>query len=458
MIYNMKTKLNLIYIIFLALTVGCKTGDDLYLSPNDPAEANLPTMLTALEVNTMANVEGELARVSSILVQHSAGLSAQYADMQNYRITQSDFNNSWDGLYSGTMNNASILIKSAGVENPYYSGIGKVIMAINLALATDLWGDVPYSEAFRLEEGIRTPKLDTQEDVYKSIDKLLEEAVGNFEQPESANLFIPAGDDLMHSGDISKWKKAAYTLRARYLHRTSSKVAGTEAKVLDYLSKGISSNDENLECIHTAVGGTQNQWGAFDLQRRGYLGANKVFVDYLDSKSDPRLAYFLSKNSDDVFLGGNISDLVISANSSGLGPFFNVANNYPIVTFYEAKFIEAEVKQKQGIDASAILNTAIEANVMYVTKGVESGSSVANYSSASLQNILMEKWVAMYNQSIESYNDYRRTGIPNLVSRPEAVGAELSYTPKRFPFPNSTTLYNPNAELVAMDVPVWWGR
>lgn len=454
----MKTNLKFICIAFVAIFMGCKTGDDLYLSPNDPAEASLPTLLTALEVNTMANVEGELSRMSSILVQYSAGLSAQYAEIQNYRITEGDFDNSWEGLYTGTMNNAKVLIKSAGAESPYYAGIGKVLMAINLALATDLWGDVPYSEAFRIDEGIRTPKLDTQEEVYKSIDNLLAEAITDFSKSEADNVFVPGSDDVMCEGDVEKWTKAAYTLRARYLNRTSSKVSGTETKVLEYLSKGISSNAENLEAIHTAAGGTQNQWGAFNNSRGGYLGANKLFVDRLQSKSDPRISYYLSKNKGGIYVGGDITVETIPTDVSGLGSFFAVGANYPIVTFHEAKFIEAEVKQRQGTNASGVLNDAIRANVLYVTSGANDGSSVATYTSASKQDVMMEKWVAMYNQSIEGYNDYRRTGIPALISRPESAGAELSFTPKRFPFPKTTTLYNPNAKLIPMDVPVWWGQ
>ncbi|QQT27342.1 SusD/RagB family nutrient-binding outer membrane lipoprotein [Sphingobacterium spiritivorum] len=454
----MKAQFKFIYILCLAVLAGCKTGDDLYLSPNDPAEATLPTLLTAAEVNTMANVEGELARISSILVQHSVGITAQYTDMQNYRITEGDFDNSWEGLYTGTMNNAKILIKSAGTTSPYYAGIGKVIMAINMGIATDLWGDVPYSEAFRIDEGIRTPKLDTQEEVYKSIDALLGDAIADFAKSEADNLFVPGDDDVLFKGDVAKWTKASYTLRARYLHRTSSKVAGTEAKVLEYLSKGISSNAENLEAVHTATGGTQNQWGAFNNGRAGHLGASNLFVDRLSAKNDPRLAYFLSKNKDGVFIGGDITKETIASTISGLGPFFGVGENYPIVTYYEAKFIEAEVKQRQGANVAPVLNDAIKASVAYVTKGVESGDNIAIYTTASLSDIMTEKWVAMYNQSIEPYNDYRRTGIPVLTPRPEAVGAELSYIPKRYPFPKTTTLYNPNAKLIPMDVPVWWGK
>lgn len=454
----MKKKLNLLYALCLTVIVGCRTGDDLYLSPNDPAEASLSTMLTALEVNTFQNIEGELARMSSILVQHSAGLGAQYADVQNYRITQGDFDNVWEGLYTSTMNNAKLLIGKAGNQSPYYSGISKVIMAINLGIATDLWGDVPYSEAFRLDEGIRAPKLDSQEAIYKSIDGLLADAIADFSNAESANLFIPASDDLIFEGNVSKWIKASYTLRARYLNRVSGKTPGLDATILDYLSKGISSNEDNLEAIHSASGGAQNQWGAFQNSRAGYLGANKVFVDRLNVKNDPRLKFFLSPNKAGQYIGADITETSISPDVATVGPFFAVGRNYPIVTYYEAKFIEAEVKTRQGGNAATVLNDAIKANVVYVTDGANNGSTVATYAVASKTDILTEKWVAMYNQSIESYNDYRRTGIPVLTPRPQSAGAELSYTPKRFPFPQTTTLYNPNAKNVPMDVAVWWGN
>ncbi|MDR6735073.1 SusD/RagB family nutrient-binding outer membrane lipoprotein [Sphingobacterium sp. 2149] len=452
----MKKKINLIYTLCLTILVGCKTGDDLYLSPNDPADASLSTMLTALEVNTFQNVEGELARMSSILVQHSAGLGAQYADVQNYRITQGDFDNMWEGLYTGTMNNAKLIIGKAGTESPYYSGISKVLLAINLGVATDLWGDVPYSEAFRLDEGIRTPKLDSQEDIYKSIDGLLADAIKDFSNAESDNLFIPASDDLIFEGDVSKWIKASYTLRARYLNRIAGKTTGLDATILDYLSKGITTNAGNLEAIHSASGGAQNQWGAFQNARAGYLGANKVFVDRLNAKNDPRLKFLLSPNKAGQYVGADINATSISPDVATVGPFFGVGRNYPIITYYEAKFIEAEVKNRQGTNASSVLNDAIKANVAYVT-GTDNASSVATYTTASKTDILTEKWVAMYNQSIESYNDYRRTGIPTLTPRPQSAGAELSYTPKRFPFPQTTTLYNPNAKNIPMDVAVWWG-
>ncbi|MDR2275759.1 MAG: SusD/RagB family nutrient-binding outer membrane lipoprotein [Sphingobacterium sp.] len=454
----MKNKVKFLYALCFTAIVGCKTGDDLYISPNNPLDGNLPSMLTAAEVNTFQNVEGDLSRMSSILVQHSVGLNAQYSDVQNYRITQGDFDNVWIGLYTNTMYNLKLMIDKAKItetKSPYYEGIAKVIMALNISLATDLWGDVPYSEAFQWTTGNKTPKLDSQQDVYTSIDKLLADAITDLSVAEDENYYLPAEDDLIFKGDVEKWMKAAYTLRARFLNRTSSKQAGTEAKVLDYLKKGISSNDENMIAPHDE--NSQNQWGAFQAARRGYLGASNIFVDRLSAKNDPRLAYFLRPNSKKQFIGGDITKEAIAPDVSVVGPFFAADQNFPIITYYEAKFIEAEVKQRQGANASAILNEAIKANVEYITSGKESASGVANYATATKTDILTEKWVALYNQGIEPYNDFRRTGIPALTPRPQSVGATLPIIPKRYPFPQTTTLYNPNAKNIPMDVAVWWG-
>lgn len=460
----MKTIYKLIITMTVLSATACKTGGDLYISPNDASEATLATLLTAIEVNTFATVEGELSRIGSIIIQHTAGASAQYTDIQNYRITSGDFSNSWPTLYSGTMINIQILINQAGSENPYYSGLGKVLMAMNVAIATDLWGDVPYSEALKLDQNILTPKLDSQEEIYQAIDGLLESAILDFKSSEENNIFIPSSDDLIYSGDISLWEKAAYTLRARYLNRQSNKLSNTSELILDYLSKGISSNSENLEAIHSTDGGAQNQWGAFQNARGGYLVANKAFVDYLVLRNDPRLEYYLSPNTAGLYIGGDITQSQVNSdaaiiNSEEENGFFRVERNYPIVTYYESKFIEAEVLQRQGSSSAVVaLNTAIAANVDYVTNGIESPGPVANYTTASLENILKEKWVALFCQSIESYNDYRRIGFPVLTPRPESVGAELSYLPKRFPYPTETLLYNPNVTFIDLDVPVWWGE
>jgi hypothetical protein len=189
--------------------------------------------------------------------------------------------------------------------------------------------------------------------------------------------------------------------------------------------------------------------------------ANQFFVDILESNNDPRLEYYFYEIEAGGFVGSDITDPEISPNSSTINTdsYFASSRNYPLVTESELYFLIAEAKERLGQDASDDLNAAIEASVDYVTDGAEDGSSIAVYTdvTATQENILTEKWKALFGQ-IEPYNDYRRTGIPALVPRPEAAGAARSYIPKRFPLVQEERLYNPNITPVGLDVPVWWAQ
>lgn len=452
----------LTYILIIAVFVlsnACKKGDDLFIDPSHPGAVTPQTMLTSLQVNTFMNVEGDLARVASILDQQMAGSGAQYTDLQNYRMTESDYNNHWAGLYGNTMENAKIMMDSYSEKNPYFGGIARILMAMNLGVATDLWGDVPYSEAFMGPTGNFVAKYDPQQQVLDSIQSLLDQAISELSMPEDANANLPGTDDLMYNGDPAQWIKAAWTLKARYANRLSLKdAAGSANNTITYLAKGIATASSNLEAVHSESGNEQNQWGAYQNQRSGNMVANKVFVDALKANNDPRLGYYFSKDGDGEYTGADITQEVVNPDASIIGSYFDVAANYPLVTSYEARFLEAEAKQRLGQDASAALNTAIKESVQYVTKGANDGSALAIYTQATATKtaILTEKWKAMFGQ-IEAYNDVRRTNLPALKPRPQSAGAILPYIPVRLTTPSNERLGNPdNAKVIELNVPVWW--
>jgi hypothetical protein len=461
---------NIKYLIALLALVSigaCKKGDSLYISPNQPLNVTPQVLLTAVEVNTIANTEGDLSRVSSILSEQMAGTNAQYQALQNYNLQTSDYNNHWVGLYSNTMENAKIIMDTYQAKDPYYAGIAQVLMAINLGVATDLWGDVPYSKAFGGASGTFVSPYDTQQSVIASIQGLLDAGIANMAKPTSANIDIPGGDDLYYSGDLSKWTKAAWTLKARYANRVSKKDPASAANVLTYLAKGITDPADNMENIHPASGNSQNQWGAFQNQRAGMFVANKLFMDALKAKSDPRLSYYFNPDTTGVYSGADITAAVVDPNASNIGTtvikgvttgtYFDVARNYPLITSYEASFLSAEAKVRLGQDASGDLNAGIKGSVAYVTQGANTGASIATYTptTANLTNVMTEKWKAMFGQ-IEAYNDTRRTGIPALVVRLGSAGAVRSYVPVRLPTPDIEHLGNPNAVYYELNVPVWW--
>ncbi len=183
----MKNKIFITIFAFALLSIsGCKKYfEDLEDSPNEPQKVNLPSLLSGSQGGIYAAFNANLARTSSIFTQQSAGVDRQYIAFDVYQITESDVDNDWANLYSGALFNLSDLIAKAKSENsPYYSGIGKTLKAMSLGLATDLWGDIPNSEAFQGVNNL-SPKYDTQQQVYENIQILLNEAIVDFKTPKA---------------------------------------------------------------------------------------------------------------------------------------------------------------------------------------------------------------------------------------------------------------------------------
>jgi hypothetical protein len=79
-----------------------------------------------------------------------------------------------------------------------------------MSIATDTWGDIPYSEAFQ-SNVIREPKYDRQQDLYPVLIQELKDAAAMI---NPANGDLTRGD-VIYGGDVAKWKKFANTLRLR---------------------------------------------------------------------------------------------------------------------------------------------------------------------------------------------------------------------------------------------------
>ena len=148
--------------------------------PPSLATEKPPLLLTNTEVSTFAAYTGQTARTVAILMQQCTGTNDQMFDViQNYNITESDIANEWRHLYESCMHSSKVLMRDYAEGYPYYVGIAKVLMAMNLGLTTDCWGDVPYTEAFRGLEGedYFHPNFDTQESVLATIQTLLDEGI-----------------------------------------------------------------------------------------------------------------------------------------------------------------------------------------------------------------------------------------------------------------------------------------
>lgn len=451
----MKTK-SIIVVLAAAFTFSScsKFVEDYDVSPNSPIAVNAALLTTNAEVALFATYGGQLARTTAIWSQQLAGTDAQMLDHEAYRVFEGDIQNEWDVIYADGIETCRDLIDNYSAGNPYYMGIGQVLQAMYLGIATDLWDDVPNSEAGKSIENLN-PKFDSQESVIKSIQSLLTAAVGNFAQPATANSLLPGADDLIYGGDAAMWTKTAHMLQARYALRLSAR-GGSMADVLSALTNaGLTGSGDDMNAAFGSAGTELNTWFAFETARPGYLKMNAKLVDMLKANSDPRLSFYAGLDTGGIYRGSPTGAGDISA--SPIGSYLQ-GTSLPLVSYVEARFNEAEAKfGSDKLGAATAFNDAVKASVLQVTGASDAAfeSAVASETAVSLtlDKIHTQKYVALFGQ-VEAYNNWRRTNVPALTANPDGV---VSSIPLRMPTPLEERLYNQNAKVVSdITKAVWW--
>lgn len=437
------------------------------ISPNAPSEANPALLNSACQLAIFATYGGSISRNTSMWIQHSEGVSNQSLDQGAYIIDEGDIENEWGGIYQGGLKNMRLLEKAAGAENPTYQGMAKVMSAMMLGVATDLWGDIPWSEALNGESGNYSAKYDAQESVIAAIQVMLDDAVVLLDKPDNA--ILPGSDDFIYGGDAAKWKALAYVIKARYAMRISNRDATWHTKALDYVSKakaaGFTSSDADANCVFGTNANEYNQWFAFtQVERSGYMLAGAKLVDLMNAIGDPRIGSYYSTNDSGKYVGAGLGSQAVK-NISDFGSFYaSQTSATPLATYVELMFIEAEAQLAAGNSAAAAMahNTAIKAHVELVTGSAAPAAYIASQASEtagtiSAEKIMTHKYVSGFSM-IEPYNDWRRTGVPKLSPSPLAL---ISGVARRYPYSLDERLYNskfPGAIGLndLADKKVWW--
>lgn len=427
---NLKT-----YILSLILltAMSCKFGDT-NVNPANPTDVGMSALMPSLQTGMSFSIGGEYSQFSNIMTQHiKGGTTAQQGDFSKYILDGQDADGMWQNIYTNVLNIAFIIINKAEAEDaPHYSGVAKVLMAYGIGVVADTFGDVPYSEAFRADEGT-IPDYDSQQDVYVSIIALLDEAI--LELGTASTGSSPGADDLIYGGDVSLWTAAANSLKAKYSLHLSKVDGSAYTKALQAIADGaITSEADNLQQFFEA--GANNPRQEFDINRAGNIFMGDFFVNLMTANTDPRLA---------------------ELNSINAGYYTSAESPVPYVTYAEIKLIEAEaILFTSGVlaDVRAALLEGADASIQTVA-GVADPTYVAalgaKFDAATtdaerLEVIITEKYVITYSTGVEGWNDYRRTGYPALVPHPEGdratnPGGEI---PRRLPYSENERLLNVN--------------
>lgn len=236
----------LVLLIMLAVSCSSYIDGEFNVNPNEPVTVPVNAMLPQIGISVADLTGGNFSRFNSILTQQVEGIERQFASFNQYSgLTPEQFNTMWQRLYEKIFIEADILIAKSGEDGyNHYRATGEVLKAYALMLATDVWGDIPYTEA-GLGLEFSNPVYDDQATViYPAIFALLESALNNFNKSNGG--LALGSDDVFFGGDIDKWKRAIKAIRSRaYLHQ------GEYSKALVDAQDSFQSREDNLRYTYS---------------------------------------------------------------------------------------------------------------------------------------------------------------------------------------------------------------
>jgi len=485
--YNKKSLISVFLLSILLMGVSCKKQLDVNQNPNVPtlAQGNVDLVFPAAVLATVGKVGGDLTILGGLWSQvfTQAALANQYRVLETYDVKSTDFNASWDVLYSSGLKNYKYVIDQAKAsQNWSYYLMGNVMNAYTTAILVDLYDQIPYFEALQGTATLQ-PKFDDGFTIYKDLIARIDTALTK-DFTVSTNA-VTSTADLVFGGDVNQWIAFANTLKLKmYLRMVNAQPALAQSGITALINSGavFLTTDASVTNFTDVLDKDnpfyeQNQRS---LNTPDNLRASTTMVKWLVANHDPRaIAYYgsaspLSENQGDITgLGyGQVPDFV----QTPIDPV-------EFISLPESFFLQAEADARYmgGAKAQDLYNQGVLA--AFAATGNNGASLLAGvyaYPTAGtleqqIEAIVVQKWASFPHgcHMLEGFFEKNRTGYPRtspvystdlsyvpgqfVISKNSVLGAGLM--PKRLVFPFDETSLNSNAPaLVPITTAVWWGK
>lgn len=470
-------------VLALLFTFGCTEGfEEINTNPNSPESIGPQFLLSnVISVAANENTYTQGFRLSNYLTQFAA--SVEFERIDRYEMGSNA--QYWNGTYRLLNDIESIQTNAA--SNEAYNAVADIMKAYLFSQLTDMWGDVPYSEALEAKAGVYNPSYDTQEKIYLDpeigILALLRKSSATLKNTSSS-----IQGDMMFGNNLEKWQRFANSLRVRYILRISKRINDfSELQGLVDENDLMLSNSDNAVVPYLAS--APNQWpmsqaalGLYQEHRMTYT------VDsVLKAWDDPRQMTLYKPTQQSVTAGNpqfkglqnglnreTINEKGINLNDISL--FGSIFRDVPsgvdgqFMQYAELQFALAEAANRGYIsgDASTYYKNGIRASFEYFKTSLPadyfSRPTIALNGSDDLTKILTQKWLSLINNGHEAWFNIRRTGIPALTPGPDNLN-DNKY-PVRYLYPESEqAVNNSNYQDAAsrmggdnINSKVWWEK
>jgi len=496
---------------FTLLIASCDSGfEEMNVNPTQADQISPDFKLTYLQLLTSGgryeNWRTNLI-YSSTMIQHFATLPTFWSG-DKYLYNSSYSAALWDRFYENAAKNFEDLLVQTS-EDPAMSNmnhIANILFVIGYHRLTDLYGDIPYSEAGKgFTEGIPQPKYDAQSFIYPDMLARLEAAATGLDdsKPSFGN------GDLIYGGDVDQWRKLANSMMLRLGMRL---VKVDEGAAQSWAQKAIAggtmeSNDDIASIPHGSPPSIENGNGEV-FRTDGSPRLSQFFVNWMVSHEDPRLFVYGQTpiaGSDPIGLpngrisGGSDADFGIENHSSwvecqteeddelcGMNVYM-VPNDVikgtddPVflMTYAEVELLKAEaaVRGWHSGDAAAHYANGVRAAMQYLAlygaAAEIADADIDEYLTANpydasegLKMINEQIWAAVLLNEYEAYANWRRTGIPELTPvnyRGNESGGQI---PRRLRYRQQEQVANPTNYSAAISAQgpdefttrMWWDK
>ncbi|MES2417069.1 MAG: SusD/RagB family nutrient-binding outer membrane lipoprotein [Bacteroidota bacterium] len=239
------------YIILGCILIGgvtsCKKWMDVNVDPDNP---NNESVLIENRLPWIQHFYMYSSGVANYRTACQAGVYFAIAAAQNsftttWQCSNANSTTPYQTWFVATSSNVVDMYNKAKKQGAYhYMGAADVFHALGFMQMLDLYGEMPYKEA---ATGNPSPKPDDGKTIYNGCISKLNEAISLFSKTQEVGAPALSAGDMMNKGNVDKWIKLCWGLKARYMLKLSKKSDLYNAdSVLYFLSKGPQSNADNI--------------------------------------------------------------------------------------------------------------------------------------------------------------------------------------------------------------------
>jgi hypothetical protein len=466
-------KIILLLLVTLSMANCTKDFESINTNTNEPETVSGDLLLRTSIFNLANYMIGSAFSFNDVMAQYMATYEYNQLDIYNWG-SDGRF---W-GMYDLIQDLRDVRAYGVSAQQPNYEAVGLILETYCYSILTDSYGDVPFSESNRAQEGIITPKYDKQQAIYSAMLNNLKQA------NDKIDLNATINGDILYQGDMMKWKKFANSLRVRLLMRTAevSNMGAELQAILDNPAQ-FPVFESNADAATYFYSGVSPDFAPYSSANGGreyeyfITVPTTHFINTLNKYNDPRIHEWLGyryQTTEYVGLepGLDQGDIGRPADYATKDTSFfsqSTKTNSVLMSYSELCFIYAEAAARNMVNADAktwydkgvtasFAQWSVDLPADYLTVS-------APFDAANLEPLYEQKWLSLYHVGIEAWLDWKRTGRPSFIKAgPGNVNNGL--VPVRLMYPSleqsvNGSNYQSAAQSIGGDdinTRVWWDK